>query len=156
MKKSIIILLTFTFISAHSFAQATEPLKPVKTGDEWKMPADVFKRSQTFADSLKKELALDATTTKKVYDAYLANTKPTDEILILPISDNEKKEKLKTNHESFNMTLKGILSQEQFQKYLKLDNAQHKKKTQTLLILPTFFISNQFLNQSLIFNNNFS
>jgi len=75
MKKNIIILLTFSFFNARLFAQSTEPLKPVKTGDEWKMPTDVFKRSQTFADSLKKELGLDAAKTKKVYDAYLANIK---------------------------------------------------------------------------------
>lgn len=127
MKKSLFSLLTLLFSCVCLFAQTTEREKPVKTGDEWKMPGDVFKRSQIFADSLKKMLGLDQPTTKKVYDLYLANTKPADEILVLPLSDNEKKERMKANHENFNANLKEVLSPEQYKKYLDLDTAQRKK-----------------------------
>ena len=123
MKK---ITLTLCVCSAmiltgkNSFAQETEPARPVKTGDEWKMPSDVFQRSRSFADSLTRALGLDAAASKGVYDAYLANTKPVDEIRITAGSAEEKKEKMKANHEAFKETLKGILTADQFKNYLTL------------------------------------
>jgi len=123
MKKK---LLGFTvlaiFITISGLAQ-TAPQKPVKTGNEWKMPADVFKRSEAYSNNLKIKLGLNDSQTKKVYDAFLANTKPVDEIQISPGSDEEKKTKLKANQAEFNETLKGILSPAQFDKYLKMKPA---------------------------------
>jgi hypothetical protein len=84
------------------------------------MPSDVFLRSRSFADSLTKALGLDAAASKKIYDAYLANTKPVDEIRMTPGSAEEKKEKMKANHEAFKETLKGILTPGQFKGYLTL------------------------------------
>ncbi|MBS1598807.1 MAG: hypothetical protein JST75_11340 [Bacteroidetes bacterium] len=121
MQKKIFlaIVLTSAFVSLK--AQQAEPQKPEKTGDEWKMPRDVVQRSHHFADSLKKSLDLDETTTKKIFDAYMANTKPVDEINISTPDEKTRKEKLKANHEAFNEKLKSILSVGQFQKYLKSD-----------------------------------
>lgn len=129
MKKYIIVLIALTFSGVSLFAQTTSST-PVKTGNEWKMPNDVFKSAHLFADSLKHLLGLDDNTTKKVYEAFLANTKPVDEIRVQSISDNEKKEQLKANHEIFNATLKNMLTPAQFQKYISMDTMQGKKKNQ--------------------------
>ncbi len=121
MKKNTLIgvmLLTLTIIQLS--AQTTKPWKPVKTGNEWKMPSDVFKRSKAFADNLQKKMGLDSVQTKKVYDAYLANTKPLDEISVLPTSLKEKEAELKANKAAFNETLKGIFTTSQYSKYLKM------------------------------------
>lgn len=119
--KNLIIGVALLSCTLASKAQQTDRQKPVKTGNEWKMPADVVQQSHHFADSLKKNLALDEATTKKVFDTYLANTKPVDEITIATPDEKARKEKLKANHEAFNEKLKSILSAEQFQKYLKAD-----------------------------------
>ncbi len=84
------------------------------------MPSDVFKRSKAFADNLQKELGLDSVQTKKVYDAYLANTKPLDEISVQPISEKEKEAEIKANKTAFNETLKGIFTAAQYSKYVKI------------------------------------
>lgn len=122
MKKRIVIaimLLTSTGICVS--AQTTQPQKPVKTGNEWKMPSDVFKRSKTFANGLQKDLGLDTVQTKKVYDAYLANTKPLDEISISPIPEKEKQAAIKINKTAFNETLKKIFTPVQYNKYIKME-----------------------------------
>ena len=123
MKKKLLVLLLLTIIITVNAVSQTTPQKPVKTGNEWKMPADVFKRSETYSTNLKVKLGLSDSQTKKVYDAFLANTKPVDEIQISPGSEEEKKIKLKTNKAEFNETLKGILSPAQFDKYLKIKPA---------------------------------
>ena len=105
-----------------SFAQESLPSgKPVKTGNEWKMPGDALTRSKKFTDVLKTNLDLNDATAQKVFKAYLANTKSVDEIPVLPVSDEEKANKLKANKIAFDETLKGILSTEQFDKYLKME-----------------------------------
>ena len=101
--------------SASLYAQKSEPQKPEKTGNEWKMPGDVVQRSHYFADSLKKLFNLDNETTKKLFDAYMANTKSVDEIGVMESDEKERKEKLKA-----------ILSPEQFEKYLKDDAKQRR------------------------------
>lgn len=123
MKKKLLGLMVLTIIVTVNAVSQTTPQKPVKSGNEWKMPDDVFKRSETYSSNLKIKLGLSDSQTKKVYDAFLANTKPVDEIQISPGSDEEKKIKLKTNKAEFNETLKGILSPAQFDKYLKLKPA---------------------------------
>lgn len=120
MKKKLLGLIVLAIFTAISGVAQTAPQKPVKTGNEWKMPADVFKRSETYSNNLKIKLGLSDSQTKKVYDAFLANTKPVDEIQISPGNDEEKKTKLKANKTEFNETLKGILSPAQFDKYLKI------------------------------------
>jgi hypothetical protein len=120
MKKHL-FLLTLLFVCTHLFAQSTLPAgKPVKTGNEWKMPGDAVTRAQNFTNDLKKSLGLDDAASQKVFKAYLDNTKPVDEIPMLPISEDEKKERLKANKIAFNETLKGILSPEQYGKYAKI------------------------------------
>lgn len=120
MKKKIFIeTMMLAVTSIQLSAQTTNPQKPVKTGNEWKMPSDVLKRSKAFADNLQKKLELDAVQTKKVYDAYLANTKPLDEISVLPVSAKEKDAALKANKGAFVETLKGIFTASQYKKYLK-------------------------------------
>ncbi len=122
MKKNTLIgVMLLAIISSRLSAQTTEPQKPVKTGNEWKMPSDVFKRSKGFADNLQKKLGLDSVQTKKVYDTYLANTKPLDEISIQPISETEKKAEIKANKAAFKEKLKEILTPAQYSKYLQLD-----------------------------------
>lgn len=116
MKKCISAALII-FLATASTAQ--QPVKPVKTGNEWKMPADVLQRSAAFANDLKTKLSLDSTQTAKVYNAYMANTKSVDEISVLP-DEEEKKAKLKENKAAFNDILKGILTPVQFHKYLQL------------------------------------
>jgi periplasmic protein CpxP/Spy len=129
MKKNILIALSLVlFVSAQSFAQANAPEKPVKTGNEWKMPSDVFKRSQDFADNLKKTLGLNTEQTKKVYEAFLNNTKPVDEIMIGITDKKEQAAALKANQEAFKTTLKDILSPEQFSKYVKMGVKKSKNK----------------------------
>lgn len=95
--------------------------KPVKTGNEWRMPGDVLSRSQKFAGSLKKALNLDDATTKKLFQAYINNAKSQDEIPMLSISPEQKIEKLKENKVKFEKTIKGILTPVQFEQYLKLE-----------------------------------
>ena len=122
MKRKIFIgIMLLTVANIQLSAQTSNPQKPVKTGNEWKMPSDVFKRSKAFADSLQKQLGLDAVQTKKVYNAYLANTKPLDEISVQPISEKEKEAALKANKAAFNETLKAIFTVAQYSKYVKAD-----------------------------------
>lgn len=125
MKKNILIrvvLLTLTGIQLS--AQSTKPQKPVKTGNEWKIRSDVFKRSKAFADNLQKKLGLDSVQTKKVYDTYLGNTKPLDEISVLPISEKEKEAELRANKAAFNEKLKEIFTAAQYSKYLKMESGK--------------------------------
>jgi len=122
MNKYLLLLSITTFVSTLSFCQ--EPTKPVKTGNEWKMPADVFKRSATYAGGLKASLHLDSLQTKKVYDAYLANIKSVDEISVIPEGE-EKKSKMKANQAAFDETLKGILSPAQFHTYIQNKSYGH-------------------------------
>ncbi len=120
-KKTFIGIMLFAVTSIQLSAQTTNAQKPVKTGNEWKMPSDVFKRSKAFSDNLQKELGLDSVQSKKVYDAYLANTKPLDEISVLPISEKEKEAEIKANKAAFNETLKGIFTTAQYNKYVKIE-----------------------------------
>ena len=121
MKKVIqfsLILLALTSLKA--LAQTDDQrAKPVKSGDEWQMPKDVLLRARTFADGLQKSLGLDEATTKKVFNAYLGNTKSADEIRMEQGSEREKKEALAANQAKFDQTLKSILSPAQFDNYIK-------------------------------------
>src|SRR5438045_1188879 len=111
----LILVLSFALISLNSIAQSST--KPKKTGDEWHAAGEAIPRSQAFAASLTKELNLDEANNKKVFQAYLANTKTVDEIKMGQVEE-EKKHALKANEDVFNETLKGILTKEQFTKYL--------------------------------------
>ncbi len=119
----------FMFIGNSLFAQQPLPAgKPVKTGNEWKMPGDALERAKKFTDKLKSNIGLDDPTSKKVFSAYLANTKSVDEIPVLPISEEEKTSRLKANKIAFDETLKGILSPAQFDKYLKMEASERSHK----------------------------
>lgn len=107
MKQITLIYIAFlTIASVELSAQITSPQKPVRTGDEWKIPSDAFKRSKDFADNLQTRLKLDSIQKKKVYDIYLSNTKPLDKIGILSISDKEKGERINANKAAFDESLK--------------------------------------------------
>ncbi len=93
--------------------------KPVKTGNEWRMPSDAVPHAQQFADELTKTLSLDQATAKQVFTAYLVNTKSVDEIRIGGGSEKEINSALQTNQIAFDKTLKGILSPAQFEKFIK-------------------------------------
>ena len=114
-------MIAFIFIlHAESYAQAAKAQAPVKTGNEWKMPSDVFQRAKNYSSGLQKKLSLDSLQTKKVYDIFLANTKPLDEISVSAVSDKEKTAMRKSNQVAFNEKMKNILSSAQYQKYIVL------------------------------------
>ena len=111
------MLLALT--SLRAFAQTDDRATlPVKTGNEWQMPRDVLQRAKTFSDSLQKCLSLSDTATKKVFNAYLGNTKPVDEIRMGQGSESEKKAALAANQQAFDQILKGILTPTQFDAYI--------------------------------------
>jgi hypothetical protein len=119
---SLIMAAAMLFACSKASAQSSLPAgKPTKTGDEWKMPGDAMTRAKKFTETLKTSLNLDDATSQKIFQAYLANTKSVDEIPMLPVSDEEKKAKLKANRVAFDDKLKGILSDDQFAKYQKLE-----------------------------------
>ncbi len=114
-------LLIALLAAAPASAQTTLPAgKPVKTGNEWHMPADAHTRAQEFTDKLKRKIRLDSATAKKVYDACMANTKSVDEISMLPLDADEKKARLKANKQAFDLVLKSLLSKDQFKAYQAL------------------------------------
>jgi hypothetical protein len=121
MKKfNVLMMLLLALTSLRTLAQSdTSHSIPVKSGNEWQMPRDVLIRSKNFADSLQKLLGLDEPTKKKVFDAYLANTKPVDEIRVSGQPEQQKKAALAANQEKFVQTMKGILTASQFERYVK-------------------------------------
>jgi hypothetical protein len=121
MKKVILCSLTLLALtSMKALAQSdNQAAKPVKKGDEWQMPKDVLLRAKSFSESLQKSLNLDEATTKKVFNAYLGNTKAVDEIRMGQGSESEKKEALAANQAQFDQTLKDILSPAEFDNYRK-------------------------------------
>ena len=65
MKRNILSALTAMLIlHATAYTQTTKPQAPVKTGNEWKMPSDVFQRAKTYSSALQKKLGLDSIQTK--------------------------------------------------------------------------------------------
>lgn len=121
MKK--VILWSFALlalISTHVNAQTETPgEKPIKVGNQWRMPKDAILRSRAFAQKLQKSLNLDQPTTKKVFNAYMGNAKSVDEIRMGKGSEKEKKDAMGANQHAFDESLKTILSPEQFSKYIK-------------------------------------
>jgi hypothetical protein len=130
MKK--VTLFSFTLLaltSLKALAQTDDQAtKPVKTGNEWQMPKDVLQRAKTFSDSLQNSLNLSDAATKKVFNAYLGNTKSVDEIRMGQGSEGEKKAALTANQQAFDQILKGILTPAQFDTYIKKEKS--KKKVQ--------------------------
>lgn len=112
----MLLALTSLKVLAQTDNQAA---KPVKSGDEWQMPKDVLLRAKNFSEGLQKSLGLDEANTKKVFNAYLGNTKSADEIRMGQASEREKKEALAANQAEFDQTLKSILSPVQFDNYIK-------------------------------------
>ncbi len=130
MEKLILFSLTLLVLtSLNALAQTDDQTtQPVKTGNEWQMPKDVLQRASTFSDSMQKSLSLSDTATKKVFNAYLGNTKSVDEIRLGQGSESEKKAALTANRAAFDQILKGILTPAQFETYTKEEKA--KKKAQ--------------------------
>ncbi len=122
MKKNGLLSLLFILsLNVALSAQTPVPVsKPVKTGNEWHMPADVIPRAQRFTDELTKTLGLDAAASRNVFDTYLANTKAVDEIRMGGGSTKEKEAALQANEVRFEAALKGILSEGQFENYEKM------------------------------------
>ncbi|HBK89195.1 MAG: hypothetical protein U0289_18245 [Cyclobacteriaceae bacterium] len=119
MKQILFTLSVCLLLSVTGQAQPKEA-KPKKTGNEWHAAGDAFERSKAFADKWTKTLNLDTETSKKVYQLYLANTKPEDEIALGPGTDQEKKTALKENQMAFDEKMKGVLTPAQFEKYKRL------------------------------------
>ena len=120
MTKNILaVALLLAIINNGLQAQTTKPQQPLKTGNEWKMPSDVFQRAKAFAAGLQKRLSLDSVQTKKVYDAFLINTKPLDEIGVSPAGEKEKQAMRNANKAAFDLKLKTIFSTLQYNKYLR-------------------------------------
>lgn len=63
-------------------------------------------------------IARNKTNKEKVYEIFLANTKPLDEISVTTVSDKEKAAMRKSNQIAFDEKMKGILSAVQYQKYM--------------------------------------
>ena len=118
--KHITLSAFLIFISTCSIAQTTPKTKPAKTGNEWHAAGDAISRSKEFADHLSATLGLDAPTTKKVREAYMANTKSADEIRLGPASNAVKTTALKSNKDAFDDVMKNIVTPEQFNQYLKM------------------------------------
>jgi len=121
MKTFLLTVSFLTLLVSISQAQTKTDAKAKKTGNEWHAAGDAPTRSKEFADRLMKSLTLDESTTKKVYAAYLANTKSVDEIKFGSDSEQAKKDALKANQESFDEKLKNILTPTQFSNYMKLE-----------------------------------
>lgn len=119
MKRNIVVAITLIVSMASLHAQQPEPGKPVKTGNEWRMPASALQRSHQFADSLKKNLGLDDATAKKLFDIYLSNTKSVDEISIGAKDEKQRKDLLKANQNAFNEKMQSALSPGQYRQYMK-------------------------------------
>lgn len=121
MKKAIILsALALTLCGIKAKAQTdTQAEIPVKSGNEWQMPKDVLMRSKKFADGLKQSLDLDDATTKKIFNAYLGNTKSVDEIKVAQVGEKEKKDRLAANQDQFLRTLQRILTPAQYVVYLQ-------------------------------------
>ena len=119
MKTSLYICSMLVVTSLCAYGQADSKAKPKKTGNEWHAAGDAPLRSKEFADRLTKELGLDGETSKQLNNTYLANTKAVDEIKFGQGSDTDKKVALKENESIFDLKIKGILTPEQFEKYLK-------------------------------------
>jgi len=121
MKKAIVLsALALTLCGIKAKAQTDEQAQiPVKNGNEWQMSKDVLMRSKKFADGLKQSLNLDDATTKKIFNAYLGNTKSVDEIKVAQVSEKEKKDRMAANQQEFLKTLHGILTPAQYDVYLK-------------------------------------
>lgn len=130
MKKATLfsfMLLALTSLKA--LAQTNDQAsKPVKKGDEWQMPKDVLLRAKAFSERLQKSLNLDEAATRKVFNAYLGNTKSVDEIRMGQGSEKEKTAALAANQARFDQGLKSILTPAQFKAYSKEKN--NKKKVQ--------------------------
>ena len=121
MTKKIVAAVAIIFVlHFEGYSQAAKPQVPVKTGNEWKMPSDVFQRAKIYSADLKKKLGLDSVQTKKVYDIYLANTKPLDEISVAAVSDKDKAAMIKSNQVAFSEKMKKILSAQQYQNYSRM------------------------------------
>jgi hypothetical protein len=120
MKKIVFLsAMIFGISLSCAIAQSALPAgKPVKTGNEWKMPGDALERSKNFSDSLKSALSLNDETTKKVFNAYLANTKSVDEIAVMYKTEAERKSALKENRNKFDLALKDVLSSREFKNYM--------------------------------------
>jgi hypothetical protein len=122
MKK--ITLLSFLLLATAGgkvLAQSSNAPQPVKSGDEWQMPKELLTRAKNFSENLQKALGLDEPTTKKIFSAYLGNTKSVDEIRVGNDSEKEKADKLAANRAAFDQGLKGLMTPTQFDGYLKLE-----------------------------------
>jgi len=122
MKKiTLLSLLLLAIAGGKALAQSSNPPQPVKSGDEWQMPKELLTRAKNFSENVQKALGLDEPTTKKIFSAYLGNTKSVDEIRVGNDSEKEKADKLAANRAAFDQGLKGLMTPTQFDGYLKLE-----------------------------------
>ena len=129
MKKTFFLSLAlFAFISTETFAQSLQKPNAPDNGTSQrqnrqdKPMADAATRTQRYTDRLTQTLSLDAATSKKVYDSYLARTNKVDEIQASTASGKDKNDALKANKDAFENSLKRILSADQFAQYSKMES----------------------------------
>lgn len=130
MKKTLLVISCFVaLISVDTFAQQAMTRKnggdrPHPDNMQQHPMGDAVTRTQRFVDHLTKDLNLDAATAKKVYDAFLTRTKKVDEIQASNMDGKAKNDALKANKDNLDTALKGILSADQFQKYLEIEKSR--------------------------------
>ena len=117
MKFFLAFLLTAALSSALRAQSKDSGALPVKSGNEWQMPGDVIRRSRSFAQNCQKLLALDSARTQKLFELYLGNTKPVDEIRVGSASVKDKKAALDANQQAFDERVRALLTAAQFERY---------------------------------------
>jgi putative ABC transport system permease protein len=98
---------------------------PAKTGDEWRMPDQAVRKARNFSTTLQQNLRLNDEQTRKIFGIYLANTKPVDEIRLNPtLNEKAKTQALKANSNALNEKIRGVLTPDQFDRFLRQDRAK--------------------------------
>lgn len=119
MKKLIITAVALVFSLASAFAQDLQKAKPTKSPDE---------KSARFTKRMTNELSLDATQQERVQAINLDKFKQIEEAKSMANLDNAtRRQKMKQIDDNYFTTLKGVLSAEQFTKFLAM-SAEMKEK----------------------------
>jgi Spy/CpxP family protein refolding chaperone len=112
MQKRLIILL-FALIGFQAFAQPQAGPR----GERPPMP-----NAERFTERMTKELNLNATTSKKVNDAFLNNIKKMDAVFVSKLEEKDKRTAMDANKKEFQKSMKSILSPAQYVQFLKLED----------------------------------
>jgi hypothetical protein len=92
------------------------PLKPVMNG---KCRVMLYSVPGLLTLNERRNWGVVSMQTRKVFEAYMSNTKSLDEIAVAAVSDKQKEQMVKDNTSAFNEKLKTIFTGEQYGKYIK-------------------------------------